>query len=258
MRRWPEFPKEHGAYGQLIIPLATALIVGRRTAPALMLGAAAVLAFLAHEPLLVRLGQRGTRAARDQRSRASVWFASTAIPAALLAVGALAIASPVVRAAAIGPAALAALLAGVIAGRREHTIGGEALAAATFAALSFPVARAAGVSMHAALSCASAFAGLFIASTVCVHAVIEHARDPPAAVARATGAIAAAGSVAVLWWMARSGVVSTVAPMAAAPGCAIAALAALVGLSARRLRLLGWTLVAMTIAGALLLVLVLG
>src|SRR5204862_336839 len=78
------FPKEHGAYGQLLFPLATVLVVGRRTPAALTLAAAAVLAFLAHEPLLVLLGHRGPRAARDDRSRALVWLASTALGAAIL------------------------------------------------------------------------------------------------------------------------------------------------------------------------------
>jgi YwiC-like protein len=251
------FPKEHGAYGQLLFPLMTALAVGRRTVPALMLGAAAVLAFLAHEPLIVLLGQRGPRAAREQRSRAIAWLVSTATGAGVLAIAALAIA-PGVRVAAIIPALLAALLAVVIAARREHTIAGETLAAATFASLAYPVARAAGASAHAALSCASVFGALFVASTLCVHAVIQHTRRPPAAKARAAGAVVALGSIAVLRAMAAYGLVSSIAPVAAFPVCAVAALAALIAPSARRLRLLGWTLLVTTTLSALLLVAVFG
>ncbi|PWT82253.1 MAG: hypothetical protein C5B57_08975 [Blastocatellia bacterium] len=46
-------PREHGVYGQMLFPLATALLVGRPTVPAFALVAAGVFAFLAHESLLV-------------------------------------------------------------------------------------------------------------------------------------------------------------------------------------------------------------
>ncbi len=126
-------PKEHGAYGQLLFPIVTAIAIARPTATALMFAAAAVLAFLAHEPLLVLLGQRGPRAARDDRARAVRWFASTASAAGLLLAAALTMASPAVRAAAIAPAVLAELLAATVATRREHTTAGELIAAGTFA-----------------------------------------------------------------------------------------------------------------------------
>src|SRR5512138_2855214 len=54
-------PREHGAWGQLAMPLVTGLALGRPGATALLLTAGVVLAFLAHEPLLVVLGQRGKR-----------------------------------------------------------------------------------------------------------------------------------------------------------------------------------------------------
>src|SRR5207302_1656621 len=156
------------------------LVVGRRTPAALMLAAAAVLAFLAHEPLLVLLGHRGPRAARDDRSRALVWFASTALGAAILG-------------------------------------------AAAFV---------------------DAPAGIHLAPAAAV----------PAAAARMAGVLAPLGSIAALVALAALRVVSVVAPIAALPTCLVALIAALVAPSARRLRAIGWTLLATTLLGAALLV----
>ena len=52
------FPKEHGAYGQLLFPIATALLIARPTAAALAIAGAAVAAFLLHEWLLVTISGR--------------------------------------------------------------------------------------------------------------------------------------------------------------------------------------------------------
>ena len=70
-------PHEHGAWGQLAMPLLTALAIGRPTVAALLLTAAVVLAFVAHEPLLVLLGQRGRRAIQEDGARARRWLAAT-------------------------------------------------------------------------------------------------------------------------------------------------------------------------------------
>jgi len=63
-------PQEHGAYGQLAMPLLTGLALGRPTPAGLTLAAAAVLGFVAHEPLLVALGRRGRRALDEDGGRA--------------------------------------------------------------------------------------------------------------------------------------------------------------------------------------------
>ena len=80
------FPKEHGAYGQLIFPLATSLLVAGVTAPALLTALAAGAAFISHEPALVLLGRRGTRATRETGRRAIVWW-SVSTAAAVVAGG---------------------------------------------------------------------------------------------------------------------------------------------------------------------------
>ena len=249
-------PKEHGAYGQLLFPLLTALAIGRRTPAALLLAAAAVLAFLTHEPLLVLLGQRGPRAARDDRSRAIAWFASTAIGAVMLGAAAIAEAASgiAIARALIVPAALAVLLAIVIVSKREHTLAGEALAAVTFSSIALPVARAADVVSTVAFTCVAVFAAVFVAATVSVHAVIARTRRPPAIAARAAAALVTLGSIAALAALGSAGVISSISPIAALPACLVAFVAALAAPSARRLRTIGWTLVATTMLAAALMI----
>src|SRR5262245_28487506 len=67
-------PREHGAYGQLLFPLVTALAVGWPTVAAYGLAVAGIALFVAHEPLLVVMGQRGVRAEREQTRRAWRWL----------------------------------------------------------------------------------------------------------------------------------------------------------------------------------------
>src|SRR5262245_4761900 len=67
-------PHEHGAYGQLLFPMITALAIGRPGTAAFAWAAAAALVFLAHEPVMVLLGQRGPKASRDERPRTWRWL----------------------------------------------------------------------------------------------------------------------------------------------------------------------------------------
>lgn len=55
------FPKEHGAYAMLAIPLVTALIAGGLSFTGICIAITAVAGFFAHEPLLVASGYRGYR-----------------------------------------------------------------------------------------------------------------------------------------------------------------------------------------------------
>jgi hypothetical protein len=53
------WPREHGAYFQLALPLIAAHLLRAPTVAMAALTAAACLVFVAHEPLLVVLGHRG-------------------------------------------------------------------------------------------------------------------------------------------------------------------------------------------------------
>ena len=65
-------PREHGAYGQLLLPVLTAMAMGRPTLAAVALAASAAAAFVAHEPLMVLIGRRGARARGVQHRQALI------------------------------------------------------------------------------------------------------------------------------------------------------------------------------------------
>ena len=247
-------PREHGAYGQLLFPLATALAIGQLWPGGWLLAAAAVFAFLAHEPMLVLLGQRGARAWREQRDRAVRWFAAWSTAAAACAAAAVMVMPPGARTALLGPLALGVVLGAVILARREHTTAGEILSAVTMASLALPVGLAGGALMESALTCALAFGAGFVAATACVRAVILRTRKPPAAGARLVGGAVAAAVIAALAVLASRDVIDPSAPWAAAPLCVGGLALAAVAPSARRLKTVGWTLVATTALTAAVLI----
>ena len=247
-------PREHGAYGQLLFPLVTALAIGRPGAAALTLSAAAIFAFLAHEPLLVLLGQRGRRAVQEQRSRAWRWFAACTVAA--LACAAVAIASMPVDA-LIGlsvPGVLTLALAIVIAARHERKTAGEILTTLTLSSLAYPVALAVQAPSRAAVTLAAAFATAFVAATLSVRAVIMCTRRPPAALSRITAGLALVVGIlglAALW---RLGLAAGVGSWAVLPVCGVGFVLVLAPPSATRLRLVGWTLIAATVVTAIILI----
>lgn len=56
------YPKEHGAYAILGVPLASALVIGGLSVVAVLTTVATIAGFVAHEPLMVAMGRRGHRA----------------------------------------------------------------------------------------------------------------------------------------------------------------------------------------------------
>src|SRR3954462_7035624 len=248
------FPKEHGAYGQLLFPLVTALAVGRPRVVAWLLAASAVGVFLVHEPLLVLLGQRGARAAREQRSLAACWLGGWGMASAICGVCAIALSAPEVRIALIPPAALAAILVAFIFMRHEHTTGGEVLSALALSSLAWPIALAGEATTLVSVSCAAAFAAIFVSGTLTVRAIIATTRHPPAAAARGIAVLVAVASIAALWLLAFAGRVSPSAAWSALPVCGGGLLLALNPPSARHLRTIGWSLVGATTLTAMMLI----
>jgi YwiC-like protein len=125
-------PKEHGAYGQILFPLATALLAAGVSAAGILVAAAVVAGFLAHEPALVLLGQRGPRAARDLAWPAVVWLACWLALSVAAGLGALAAMDPEARWSLAVPAVPAVLLALAAARGAEKTWQGETCAALAF------------------------------------------------------------------------------------------------------------------------------
>lgn len=244
-------PKEHGAYGQLGLPLVTALGMGRPSVAAACLTAAAVAAFLAHEPALLLMGQRGTRALREDGPRARARVAQ---------LGALALAGGaaglwLMPAAARWTAAVPAVLAGVLApfvlrGDERSTVG-ELIASAALSSAALPVAFAAGVPGAAAFAAWAAWCLVFFVSTFAVRAVIAHAKAPASWARRLAGPVAAA---ALAGGAAALGIVHPAGVIGALPMLAVSLFIAARPPRPQQLKRVGWSLVAASVALAVALV----
>jgi YwiC-like protein len=247
-------PREHGAYGQLLLPLVTAMAMGRPTAAALAIGIAAAAAFVAHEPLLVLLGRRGGRARREQRNDAVRWLSASVGVAAIAGAAALLLLDAAGRSLTLVPAACAAAAAIAVLRGRERSTGGEIVVSTALASVSLPVAVASGASMAAASTCAATFAVAFAAATVSVRAVIAGARGS-AGGERRIALATDAGLLTIVAALALARVILPAALWAAAPVCAVAIALAVVIPPPRYLRRIGWTLVAATaLTGGILIV----
>jgi hypothetical protein len=236
------------------MPLATGLALGRPGAAALLLVAGVVLAFLAHEPLLVVLGQRGRRVRDALGTLAARRLAQLGSAAAVAGVAGLALAPPAARLAALAPAALALPVAPLVLRRLEKTTAGELLVAAALSAAAAPVALAGGAPPAWAWGAAVTWFASFAAATLPVRATLLWARTKgarelrplAAAGAAAIGAAAiAAGAAGALPWPAALGVL---------PTALASAVVALLRVRPQRFTTVGWSLVAASAAALLVLV----
>lgn len=245
--RGPLWPREHGAYGQLGLPLAAALAMGRPTIASGLMALGAVIAFIAHEPLLVWLGARGPRARREHGARAarlglSLGFAALALGAMALTLGGRAIVLG-----ALVPLALSAALVPFVLTGKEKTTPGELLAGVALASASIPVAMAGGASAALAASACATWAVALSAGTAAVRWVIARHRNgasDPLLLAILVGATAIGAAVAT-----RYAIVTAAGPMVVAAWVLIARPP-----HPRHLRRVGWTLIASSTATAALLV----
>jgi len=238
------------------MPLATGLALGRPAAAALLLAAGIVLAFLAHEPLLVVLGQRGRRVKEALGARAARRLAWLGGVAAAAGTAGLLLARPDARIAALAPAALALPVAPLVARRLEKSAAGELLVAAALSAAAAPVALAAGAPAAWAWGAAATWFASFAAATLPVRATLLWARTKGARELRpfaAAGAFAiaaaaiAAAALGPLPWPAALGVL---------PTATAAVTVALLRVRPQRFTAVGWSLVGAS--AATLLVVVLG
>jgi YwiC-like protein len=250
----PMLPREHGAYGQLLFPLVTALAVGGPTVAACGLAVAGIALFVAHEPLLVVMGQRGVRAEREQTRRAWRWLAGSVLVATVSGTTALLMASASTRVAIFLPIVFAVVVAGFIAARREHTMAGEILSAVALSSLSLPVGLAAGVSVRTAASCAVVFSCGFALATVSVRMLVIGRRDRPEPSVRWVVAFLAALFLVGVWGLERTGFAAPQAVRAVVPFSAAAAMLAAVAPSPRRLRYVGWGLMLASAASVAILI----
>lgn len=247
-------PREHGAYGQLLLPLITALAIGQPTVPAVTLSVAGVALFLAHEPLLVLTGQRGVRAGREQARRAQRWLAAYLAVGLTFGVAGIVTAPPWSRAALVCPIVLALVLAKFIADGREHTTAGEILSSVALSSLSLPVAVAATAAPKAAATCAIVFSSGFAMATISVRSIILGQRHQSGRWARGLPGYAAGTTLLLIVGLAVVGVLPAAAPWASVPISGLVIVLTVSAPSPRHLRHVGWSLVLATSVSAAILI----
>ena len=252
------WPKEHGAYGQVAFPLVTGFAVAGLSVGGVLTAAAVLAGFIAHEPAAVLLGLRGPRARRELRRPATALLTACSVAAGIAGVAAVWAIDPRARVSMAVPAVPVLLLVFAMLRNKEKSWGGETAAAVAFATAAVPVTMAAGAGLQAALAVAIPFALLFVTSTLAVRVVILRVRaggDLHAATATrlATIVLTAAGAT-VLALVSIAGFLSASVLMAAAPGLLTAGTIALRPPPPKNLRRVGWTLVAVSIVTAMVIV----
>ena len=247
-------PHEHGAYGQLALPLLTALALGRPNAPALLLGYAILVAFVAHESLLVLLGQRGKRASEGDGPRARRVLAILGTQAVLAGLAGFYLAPPLARAALALPVLLTAAVGWLVLRRQEKTLGGELVVAATLSSGGLAVALAGGAPLAWAVGAWVTWVLAFSAATLAVQVILVRARskgesDPGLSHAGAALALVA-GAFAAVPLLGLPGAV----PVALLPTACLSVAVCVARVSPKRLRELGWAMVATSVVTMVLLV----
>jgi len=169
-------PREHGAYGQLGVPLVASLALSTPNAASLGLAIGAVATFLAHEPLLILLGQRGTKARTQDGPRAARRLRWLGLFAVVGGLGGLVLAPTIARFGAIPPLLLGSVVAWFVWRKEEKTTLGEIIAATALSGVGFPIALAQGISLFQAILVWLVWTIAFTIATVSVRAVIARAK----------------------------------------------------------------------------------
>lgn len=241
------WPREHGAYVQLLAPLATALAIAP-TAPGILFATAACGAFLAHEALMVARGMRGVRRRDLDGARAGSrlrWAGAITIACAIAGV----VLAPAEAIRMLPLVAIPATVAMIQASRRRlHTLGGEMIAAVALSSASVPVAAAGGIARADVLLLWAAWSVGFAATVVVVHGVLaNHRKSSTKTAPRRT-------SFALLSIAAWVGMATLIAPLAAPaiPLVVASLVVEIAGPSARHVRAIGIALAcASVLSGAL-------
>lgn len=236
-------PREHGAYAQLGFPLLSGLVLGDPGAASWLFTGAAILLFVASESLVILLGTRGKRAQQELAASARSQLAILGATGGLAGLAALWLAAPAVRWLALVPALLAFVLLPAVLSGRLKTLSGEITAAAAFSAMHLPVAAAGAVEGPQLWAPPVLWFVVTVTATLSVHAIKS----------RVTGA--SPWVVMVANWGARAALLAALVAWAWLPQARFAAQAAFIplvavvvvnrmALSPRKLKYLGWSLVA--------------
>jgi len=240
------WPREHGAYGQIVLPLISSFAVAGVSPAGLAIAGATVAGFAAHEPAVVLLGLRGPRVKRDRWRDAQRWFGCSLAVGALSTIAALLTMPLGTVWSLLVPTVPASLLAMATISGREKSWYGEIAGALAFSGIAVPIALAAGRPAVVGATVMVPFALLFAAATLAVRVVILRVRGggdrrAAARTRRAVFALAAT-AMAVLTWAISAMALPASVLIATAPGLALAAAVAARPPAPTRLRSLGWML----------------
>ena len=243
-------PREHGAYAELLFPIVTVFLGGSPTTSTWLLAVGAIACFLANEPLLVLFGQRGTRVKRQESDRAKRALLVFFLIALGTGVTGLLLTTTAVQYAVGVPLLLGVGLVMLAIQGLERSMVGEALAASALSSIVIPLGLSAGLDLTLTLAVALIWLVTSLLGTAVVRLTVartkakgdedlSRTRFKRAAlilvclVVIAVGVAAPYGSRVGLWILA-----------AAVPVAVVVFAIAVLQPTARRLRLMGWSLVA--------------
>jgi hypothetical protein len=247
-------PREHGAYAELLFPIVSVFLGGSPTTATWLLAVGAIACFLANEPLLVLFGQRGTRMKRAESDRAKRALLVFLLLALGTGVAGLLLTTTVVQYAVGVPLLLGVALMMLAIQGLERSMVGEGLAAATLSSIAIPLGLSAGLDLTLTLAVALIWLVTSLLGTAVVRLTVGRTKaktDEDLARVRLERALLVLVCLAVILAVIAVGVAAPYGSRvglwvlaAAAPVAVVVLVMAVLQPTARRLRLMGWSLVA--------------
>jgi hypothetical protein len=211
------------------------------------LALAAVAGFIAHESLLIVIGQRGQRLRTNEGAVAHKALRLLGGMALVFgAVGFFAL-TPMARGWLALPVGFAVVMAGLVALGRERTTGGEVVASVGLSAWAVPVAVAGGLPVPGALCIWAVFAAGYVVSTLAVRAVILSHKPRATPALRVLTCAASVGFAALGFLVSRALGLSVLLPLALLGFCAMALALAVRPPHPRHLKRIGWSSIAVSV-----------
>jgi hypothetical protein len=239
-------PKEHGAYAILAIPIVSALLEGGPTIVGLCVAIASVAGFLAHEPLLIAIGHRGGRAQQSTpmaKTRLTVLLAVTVIGGSL----ALLLGNASVRWSLVACLVVAAISYAVAIAGIHRTLGGQFWGVVGLSLPCVPILLAVGTSISGALMIWGTWLLGFSSTTIAVRSVIAAQKRQPRWIHTTV-------LCAITLVIGFATAVEIYLPLVTLPMVLLSWYLLFVPPPAKYLKRVGWTLVAATVATAVLLI----
>ncbi len=242
-------PREHGAYAELLFPMAAVFLGGTPTTPTWLLAIAAIACFIMNEPLLVLFGQRGARTQREQGGRARRMLFLLVLVAIAAGIPGLWLAPQQAQYAVALPLLLGVGVMMMAVQGLERSGMGETMAAAALSSVAVPLGFASGLSVLASMAVAAIWLVASLLGTSVVRLTVARTRaktDQQLRRVRAMRALLILTSFGVI-------AVGAMAPLtprgplwiltAALPVAVVVAALAIARPTARSLRSIGWGLV---------------